>query len=482
MFSVPLFCVLSKPMNHPVIQRLRMFRGTELRLLLTALLFFAAGYLLVVFATRQREFVPTVPGVLSILWPSTVPLLLFIAVSLGLSWRTTGADQVLLPLVALLSGSGLLLNARLKPSLDNILCELKDGSLVPCYGDVAAKQTLWVTLGVSVLAVMIFVPWDRLFIRFQRMSLMDWLNHYPYAWLTLGLGLMLATFVFGTDPNQSGVRVWFNFGFFLFQPSELLKIILVLFMAAYLDRNREVVAAGYQMGPLRLPPLPYLAPLVGMWGIAMAVIIFQRDLGAALLLFGVFLAMLFVATGRGMYVLAGLTAFGVGAFVLYQVVSIVQLRVAVWLDPWATAQGSGYQIVQAIYAMASGGIFGSGLGRGVPAVVPAIHTDFAFTAIGEEMGLAGTLAVLIAYLLLIFRGYHIALAVPGRFRGFEQLLAVGLTTILAVQTLVIIGGNLRLIPLTGITLPFISYGGSSVLINFLIIGLLMLISHESNRV
>jgi cell division protein FtsW (lipid II flippase) len=195
----------------------------------------------------------------------------------------------------------------------------------------------------------------------------------------------------------------------------------------------------------------------------------------------VFLAMLYVATGRGWYVLAGLSAFGVGAFVLYQIVAIVKLRVAVWLDPWATAQGTGYQIVQAIYALASGGVFGEGLGRGVPAVVPAIHTDFAFTAIGEELGLAGTLAVLVAYLLLIFRGYHIALAVPGRFRGFEQLLAVGLTTILAVQTLVIIGGNLRLIPLTGITMPFISYGGSSVLINFLIIGLLMRISDTSQR-
>jgi len=468
-------------MQHPVIQRLRRFRGTEFRLLLTALLFFAAGYLQVVFVTSRQEVVPDLAGVLGILWPSTLPLLLFLGVSLGLSWRTTGADQVLLPLVALLAGFGLLLNARLEPSLNNILCELQDGSLVPCYGDVATKQTLWVTFGVIVLALMIFVPWDRLFIRYQRMSLMDWLDHYPYVWLTLGLGLMLATFVFGTDPNDSGVRVWFDLGFFLFQPSELLKIILVIFMAAYLDRHREVVAAGYQLGPLTLPPLPYLVPLMGMWGIAMGVIIFQRDLGAALLLFGVFLAMLYVATGRGLYVLSGLSAFGIGAFVLYQIVAIVKLRVAVWLDPWATAQGTGYQIVQAIYALASGGIFGAGLGRGVPAVVPAIHTDFAFTAIGEELGLAGTLAVLVAYLLLIFRGYHIALAVPGRFRGFEQLLAVGLTTILAVQTLVIIGGNLRLIPLTGITMPFISYGGSSVLINFLIIGLLMRISDTSRH-
>jgi cell division protein FtsW (lipid II flippase) len=194
--------------------------------------------------------------------------------------------------------------------------------------------------------------------------------------------------------------------------------------------------------------------------------------------------MLYVATGRGWYVISGLIAFALGAYVLYRGLpflgidglSVVRQRVAIWLDPWEQAQGIGYQIVQATYALASGGVFGTGLGRGIPAVVPAIHTDFAFTAVGEELGLAGTLALLVAYLLLIFRGYHIAMTLPGRFRGFEQLLAIGLTTILAVQTLVIIGGNLRLIPLTGITLPFISYGGSSVIVNFLIIGLLMRIS------
>ncbi len=462
-----------------MLQRLRQFRGTEFQLMITVLLFFAAGYLLVIFATRQREFIPTVPAVLSILWPSSLPLLLFIGLSLGLSWRMTAADQVLLPLVALLAGMGLLLTTRLEPSLNAIYLGPNG---VPIYEGIADKQSLWVTLGVVILAVMIFVPWDTIFIRLQRSSLMDWLEHHRYVWLSLGLALTLATFVFGTDPNNSGVKVWFNFGLFMFQPSELLKIILVIFMASYLERHRELLdKTRLTLGPLPLPPLPYLLPIVGMWGIAMSTIVFQRDLGAALLLFGVFLAMLYVATGNGRYVLMGLTAFAVGTYVLYQIVPVVQLRFDVWLDPWATAQGTGYQIVQAGYALASGGIFGSGLGRGIPAIVPAIHTDFVFTAIGEELGLAGTLAVLVAYILLIFRGYHIALAVPGRFRGFEQLLAIGLTTILAVQTVVIIGGNLRLIPLTGITLPFISYGGSSILANFLIIGFLMRISASSGR-
>lgn len=447
----------------------RNLRGIELQLLITVLLFFAAGYMLVVNVTRTQEFIPSVRGVVDILWPSVLPFLLFLGISIGMSVRTPNADQLLLPLVALLAGMGLLMTARLEPSLG------------ADYTGVDAKQSLWVTLGVLLLSGLLFVPWDTLFRRYMRTSLMDWLDHHRYAWLTIGIGLIVATFVFGADPNNSGVRAWFNLGLFYFQPSELLKIILVVFLASYLNEHREVVAQGYTLGPLTLPPLPYLVPLVGMWGMAMGLIVFQRDLGAALLLFSVFLAMLYVATSSGGYVLAGLTAFGIGSYVLFNVVTIVKTRVNIWLDPWATAQGTGYQIVQAIYALASGGVFGAGLGRGFPTVVPAAHTDFIFTAIGEEMGLAGTIALLVAYLLLIFRGFHIALNVPSRFRGFEQLMAVGLTTILAVQTFIIVGGNLRLIPLTGITLPFVSYGGSSILMNFLIIALLLRISAGPER-
>lgn len=448
--------------------RLRQLRGTELRLLLMALLFFAAGYLLVVAAVRSSEFIPTARGIVDILWPSVLPFVLFIGVSFGLSWRMQQADQFILPIVALLTGLGLMIIARLEPNLpsDN--------------AGVDAKQSLWVTVGVFVMAVVLFVPWDDLFRRWQRTSLMDWIDHHRYVWLVLGIVLILATFAFGVDPNDSGVKAWFNLGIFYFQPSELLKIILVVFLASYLEEHREMVTnSGIKIGPITLPPLPYLLPLVAMWGMAMGLIVFQRDLGAALMLFSVFLAMLYVATSNGWYVLAGLTAFGLGSYMLYQVIAIVQLRVGLWLDPWSNPRG--YQIIQALYALGSGNVFGEGLGLGAPTVVPAAHTDFIFTTIGEEMGLAGTLGVLIAYLLLVFRGYHIALQVPGRFRGFEQLLAVGLITILAVQTFIIVGGNLRLIPLTGITLPFISYGGSSILINFFIIGLILRISAATTR-
>lgn len=460
--------------------RLRQLRMVELQLLVTVLLFFAAGYLLVVVATGQSELQTTIEGLVSILWPSSLPLVLFLAISLGLSWRSPTADQVMLPLVALLAGLSLMMTARLEPGLNQIyICSNPAGERFPCYEGIAARQTLWVTLGTLIMATILFTPLDHLCIRLFRLSFTDVLDHYRYLWLMLGLALILATFVFGVDPNNSGVRVWFNLGFFYFQPSELLKIILVIFMASYLNEYREVVQSNYRIGPFTLPPLPYLAPLVGMWAIAMLTIVFQRDLGAALLLFGVFLTMLYVATGRGLYVVVGVAAFAGGAYLLYRLLPIVGLRVSVWLDPWTSAQG--YQIVQAIYALASGGIFGAGLGRGVPEYVPAVHTDFIFVAIGEELGLAGTLAVLIAYMLLIFRGYHLALAIPGRFRGFEQLLVVGLTSIIAVQAFIILGGNLRLIPLTGITLPFISYGGSSIVVNFLIIGLLLRISVSDQR-
>ncbi|MGB9753127.1 MAG: cell cycle protein [Roseiflexus castenholzii] len=452
-------------------------RSAELRLLLIALVFFAAGYTLVALAGADGPAASTtIQGVARILWPSILPFLLFLALSLGLSWRLPGADQMVLPLVALLTGLGLMVIARLEPDLLPIKCQQRDGTLAPCFAGIDDRQALWVLLGIAICAIVLFIPWDDLLRRYQRTSLMDWLDHHRYAWLTAGVALILATFLFGVDPNNSGVRAWFNFGFFLFQPSELLKIVLVIFLASYLNEHREVVAAGYRIGPLPLPPLPYLVPLIAMWGLAMGLIIAQRDLGAALLLFSVFLAMLYVATGRGWYVVAGLCAFGAGSYVLYNIVAVVKTRVSIWLDPWATAQGSGYQIVQAIYALASGGVLGAGLGQGLPTVIPAVHTDFVFTALAEEMGLAGSLAVLVAYLLLIFRGYAIAIRIPGRFRGFEQLLAVGLTTILAAQTFIIIGGNLRVIPLTGITLPFISYGGSSVIMNFLIIGLLLRIS------
>jgi len=448
---------------------LRRLRFAELQLLITALLFFGSGYLLTTATRPGSEFTRTAQGLAALLWPSSLPILLFVAISLILSWRAPRADQLLLPLVAVLAGLGLLLIARLQASFDA-------QGLTEIYGDIAAKQTVFVTAGVALLLVMVLAPLDRIFIRLQRMSLMDWLKNHRWTWVVVGMLLVAITFVFGEGPEGQDQKLWINLGAFTFQPSELLKLALVIFLASYLDEHRQMVAAGWRVGPLTLPPLPYLLPMVGMWGLTMGIIVVQRDLGAALLLFGIFLAMLYVATGNGWYALVGLLAFSGGAYGMYQVIGRVQDRVAIWLNPWADAPGTGYQIVQGQYALAAGGVFGSGLGQGSPAVVPAIHTDFVFTALAEEMGMAGAIGVLLLYILLMYRGYHIALGLNGRFRGFEQLFAIGLTSIIAIQTLIIVGGNLRVIPLTGITLPFISYGGSSVLVNFLIIGLLLRIS------
>lgn len=451
-----------------MINSLKRIRFTELQLLITALLFFASGYLLTSLGSGTATTGQSVPGLLRLLWPSSLPILLFVLVSLILAWRLPRADELLLPLVAVLAGLGLLLNARLQASFDRLYGP-------DYYGDIASKQSAFVLAGAVLLLLMALAPLDRIFIRFQRMSFMDWIKNHRWTWIILGLALVAITLVAGEGPPGSDQRLWIDLGPFNLQPSELLKVFLVIFLASYLDEHREVMnEAPFRLGRLRLPPLPYLLPMVAMWGLTMGIIIIQRDLGAALLLFGVFLALLYVATNKGWYVLAGFAAFAGGAYVLNRFIPRVQERIALWLNPWVL--DNGYQPVQAEYAISSGGIFGEGLGQGLPALVPAAHTDYAFTSLTEELGLAGAIGVLIVYMLLMHRGFHIALRLNPRFRGFEQLLAIGLTTIIALQTFIIVGGNLRVIPLTGITLPFISYGGSSVLINFLIIGLLLRIS------
>jgi cell division protein FtsW (lipid II flippase) len=306
------------------------------------------------------------------------------------------------------------------------------------------------------------------------MTLIDHLGHYRYVWLSLGLLLIVATLFFGDDPNNSGVRAWLKIGPLYFQPSELLKLALVIFLASYLDEQQGQLTSGVQWRGIALPSATAMVPLLVMWGLAMVLIVIQRDLGAALMLFSVFLAMIYVATGRGLYAGIGLLAFVIGAYALYHFLPIVKLRVGLWLDPWS--QERGYQSIQSIYALASGGVLGSGIGKGMPGMVPAAHTDYIFTSIGEELGMLGAVGLLMGYLLLAVRGYGIAMRLAGKFSMFEQLLAVGCTTILVVQSFIIIAGNLRLMPLTGITLPFVSYGGSAVLMNFVVMGLLTRLS------
>jgi len=232
-----------------------------------------------------------------------------------------------------------------------------------------------------------------------------------------------------------------------------------------------------RLGPVRLPPVPYLAPILVMIGTALVLFWLQKDLGPALLFSAVMLSMLYAASGRLSYVGLGLGLLVLGFVLANRVLSTVHTRVLIWLDPWSNRETIGYQLVQGLYALASGGVLGSGLDMGSPRYIPAVHTDFVIAAIGEELGLAGTVAIVCLYVLLVQRGFVVALNAR---TGFSALLACGLTSVLALQALIILAGSLELIPLTGITLPLVSYGGSSVVANFVLVGLLLRISHESS--
>jgi cell division protein FtsW (lipid II flippase) len=369
-------------------------------------------------------------------------------------------DEVILPAAAFLGGIGLLLMERLPQDL--VVQEIGPWTL-----GLGELQLLWLGLALAV-ATTIAVAF-----RSDR-----WLRLYKYTWAAAGLALLVLTFVFGSEVN--GSRLTLQIGPLGGQPSELLKVILVVFYAGYLAENRVLLADARVTvaGRLTIPPLPYLAPIGAMLALALGIVVIQRDLGAALLFYAVFLALLFLATGRSTDVALGLLLFAAGFLCLAAIFPHVQERIAIWLDPWADPLGSGYQLIQAIHAFARGGFLGTGLGAGLPEIagrppIPAIHTDFPLAAIGEELGMTGVLAVLTAYLVLVERGLRIAAASRDDFRA---LLAAGLALVIGVQAAIIAGGNLKLIPLTGITLPLVSYGGSSLLVNAIVVGMLLALS------
>jgi cell division protein FtsW (lipid II flippase) len=372
-----------------------------------------------------------------------------LAAALWVRWRLPLADPLLLPVAAVLSGLGQLMTSRLEPSL-------------------GPRQGIWVLAGLAGLVAV------------TLLGSPSQLRRYRYTWATLGLVLLLLTLVFGSDPNGSGARLWIVLGPVNFQPMELVKLLLVVFLAAYLEEYRELLAlAGKRLGPLWLPPVPYLAPMLVMVLAVLTILAIQSDFGPALLLFTVMLVMLYAASGRVSYVVLGLALLLVAGLLAASAVQHVRVRVANWIDPWSQATGSGYQLVQALYALASGGVLGAGLDAGSPRYIPAVHTDFVIAAIGEEMGLVGSLAVINLFVVLTLLGLRIAVRARS---GFNALLATGLTAVLALQALIILAGTLKLIPMTGITLPFVSYGGSSVVANFLLVGLLLSISHEESSI
>jgi cell division protein FtsW (lipid II flippase) len=372
-------------------------------------------------------------------------------------------DQRLLPAVAVTGGIGIIMLNRLPQ-------DLAGTNLFGLQLGMAGTQLLWFAVGVAVMLIIAIGLRDDGFLR-----------HYKYSWAAAGVLLLVATFLFGYDVN--GARLWINLGPVSVQPGEAIKVILVVFIAAYLAESRALLtqASVRLIGPISIPPLPYLLPMLAMFAIVMLIVVRLNDLGTALLFFGTFLTMLFVATGRRSYVLIGLLLFVAGSYVAYDLFSHVQVRINNWIDPFADPSGAGYQTVQALYAFARGGLFGEGLGQGLPLIgpnlpIPFVHTDFIFAAVAEELGLVGAFALLGFSAIIVFRGLRIAALARD---DFSALLAAGLTASLGLQTLIIAAGNAKLVPLTGITFPFVSYGGSSLLASLAMVGVLLSISHRS---
>jgi cell division protein FtsW (lipid II flippase) len=375
-----------------------------------------------------------------------------LALHVFLAARGVRGDQLLLPIAAALTALGLVLVQRLASNL-------------------LVQQLSWTLIAAGAFAATILIPRD-----------LTALSRFKWTWALVGVLLLISPLLPVIGREVNGARIWLGVGTVTFEPWEAVKILLVIFFAAYLEEFREVLAQTQRrLGPIPVPPLPYLVPIVAMWAIAMVVMVFERDLGATLLFLGIFLAMLYLATGEVFYTLIGLVLLLVGGFVAYHVFGHVAARVDIWLHPFAedVRFDTGYQLVQGLFALANGGLFGAGLGNGMPERIPVVWSDFVFDAFAEEVGFAGALALLALYLLFVYRGMLIALRAP---TPFLQLLAGGLSFIVALQTIVIVGGNARLIPLTGITLPFVAYGGSSLVTNWMLVALLIRVSDLTARV
>ena len=359
-------------------------------------------------------------------------------------------DPFLLPTAALLTGWGLLLIGRL--AINFLL-----------------RQAVWLLISTIALLAVVHLGRD-----------LRWLRRFRYTWLFGGLALLAATLVFGVNPSGYGPRLWLGAWGVYFQPSEPLKFLLVIYLASYLAEKRELlISEKWKVGRWRLPPLAYVGPLLAMLGLAMILLAWQQDLGAAMLFFFTFLTMLYLATGQWGYVATGLALFLLVGLAGYRLSDRVALRIDGWLNPWPEAADRAFQIVQSLLAFGAGGVFGQGLGLGRPGYIPAVHTDFVFAAIGEEFGLAGTLVIVALYGILVLRGFRIAARAP---RPFERFLAAGLTAGLVIQAWVIMAGNAKLAPIAGVTLPFVSYGGSSLLTSFIILALLLRISSPKSEV
>jgi cell division protein FtsW (lipid II flippase) len=417
-------------------------RRSELSLGLLVIITTVGGYVLVALANGP-ELPPDLYALLAWVFG------LYLVAHFAIRRFAPFADATLLPLAALLNGIGFVTIARLDRNQ-------------------ARVQSLWVAISIAVFVVTLAVVRDvRVFER------------YRYTVAFVGVGALLLPLAPGIGRTINGSRLWVAIGSLSFEPSEIAKVLLVAFFAAYLVDKRELLTYGrIHIGRWFVPSPRDLGPLLLAWGMALLVLGYEKDVGTSLLFFGVFASMLYIATRRGAYLVGTFVLLALGSVFAYHAFGHVRVRVDNWLNPWTDAQNHGFQIIQSWYAFGSGGVAGTGLGLGNPKLIPNAATDFVFSAIGEELGLVGTIGVLAAFMLLMGSAYRIAVDAT---RSFAQLFAAGIATILGFQAFLIIGGVTRVIPLTGITLPFVSYGGSSLVANFALLAILLRISDDTAR-
>jgi cell division protein FtsW (lipid II flippase) len=424
-------------------------RNRELLALVPVAILLTAGFA-GVFSQENEQL-----GNLSLIYGAYF-LAVCIATHVFLRIRLPNADPYLFPLAATLTAFGLVMIYRIDETL-------------------ARDQANWFVLGLVLFALTI------VFLRDYEV-----LERYRYTIAIAGLLLLLAPRVPGIGQQVNGAYLGVKIGPIAFQPAEFTKLAIVVFLASYLREHREVLIVGARrvLG-VTLPPLKHFGPMLVVWGASMFMLVFIRDLGSSLMFFAAFLALLYVATGRFSFVVIGMAMFLVGAWFFAATVPHVHDRVEIWLHPYDDPQETGYQILNSIFAQADGGLFGKGFGQAlivVPgtndALLPAAQTDTIYSLIVNEVGLFGACGMLLVYLLIAARGFKIALIAND---GFSKLLATGLTAVFAIQAFVIVGGVTRVIPLTGVTLPFISYGGSSIVANFVLLALLLLISDRARR-
>jgi cell division protein FtsW (lipid II flippase) len=426
-------------------------RNRELLALIPASLLVTAGFA-AIFIERQAQL-----SDVSLTYGALFLGLCF-ATHLVIRFTLPYADPYLFPLVAVLACFGLVVIYRIDDTL-------------------AREQAQWFVIGLLVFAGTI-IGLRKDFRVLER---------YRYTIAAAALLLLLLPRVPGIGQQVNGAYLGIKVGPISFQPAELAKIGIVIFLAAYLREHRDAMIIGARRFLwMTFPPLKHLGPLLVIWGLAMVMLVFIRDLGSSLMFFGGFLAVVYVATNRFSFVFLGLLAFSGGAYFFANTVSHVKDRVDVWLDPFAAGrvESTGYQIAQSLFAQADGGLFGTGFGQALlelpngATLLPAPHTDLIYAVIVNEVGLAGAVGVLLVYLLFAHRGFKTAMIARD---SFSTLLATGLSAVLALQVFVIVGGVTKTIPLTGVTLPFVSYGGSSIVANFILLALLLLVSDRARR-